>query len=136
MNTLSLPGTHNTPRIYFSPEENKFEITGKSAPEDVRGLYYPVVDWMTSFVSEVREKRSFSQGNPLILRLDLDYFNSSSAKFIYDIIVSLRDLKDFGVPVIVEWYYDYDDIDMCEAGEDMASLSRVEFKFCPEEKEK
>jgi hypothetical protein len=37
--------TDLTPEIILAPSENRFIITGKSAPEDVRGLYYPVLEW-------------------------------------------------------------------------------------------
>ena len=136
MKTLSLKATHNTPRIYFSPSESRFEIMGKSAPEDVRGLYYPVIAWVNEFIKETKSNNPFTRENPLILSLDLDYFNSSSAKFLYDIITGLKELKAGGVPLIVEWHYEHDDSDLREAGEDMAVLSQIEFKFCPEEREK
>ncbi len=136
MNTLSVPGTHNAPKIYFSPSENRFEIEGKSAPEDVRELYYPVIEWITSFVKETKAKNSYTRSNPLVLKLNLEYFNSSSAKFIYDIILGLKELKKYGVPALVEWHYEQDDIDLREAGEDLAALSQVEFKYCPWERDK
>jgi len=134
MKTLSLSATHNTPEIYFSTDENRFMISGKSAPEDVRGLYYPVVEWISSFVEEIKADNPFSRNNPLIFRLDLDYFNSSSAKFLFDIFTTLKGLKLNGTPVIIEWHHDSEDTDLREAGEDMAMLSGLEFMFFPEER--
>ncbi|MCK7538576.1 MAG: DUF1987 domain-containing protein [Marinilabiliales bacterium] len=69
--------------------------------------------------------------NHLIFRLDLEYFNSSSAKFLFDIFAHLKDLSNDGVPVDIEWYYDEEDTDLREAGEDLALLCELPFKYCP-----
>jgi hypothetical protein len=127
--------TDLTPEITLIPEENKFIIAGKSAPEDVRGLYYPVIEWMEEFVAGVRKENIYSDEKPLLLKLDLEYFNSSSAKFIYDILSQLRDLNNEGVPVDIEWYYDEEDIDLREAGEDLALLCELPFRYCPKSRD-
>jgi hypothetical protein len=62
---------------------------------------------------------------------DLVYFNSSSAKFLYDIFIELKRLIPLGIPVIVEWFYDEEDIDLKEGGMDIALLAEMEFLFIP-----
>jgi hypothetical protein len=131
MNNFIHHATETTPDIYFSPEENRFEIKGKSAPEDVRRVYYPVVEWMTSFVARVKEKNQYTDSKPLVFKIDLEYFNSSSAKFLFDIFNQLKDLNTGGVPVIIEWYYDAEDTDLREAGEDLSILCEIGFSYCP-----
>ncbi len=123
--------TDLTPEIILAPEENKFIISGKSAPEDVRGLYYPVLEWMEEFVGGVRRSSPYSDTNHLRFRLDLEYFNSSSAKFLFDIFVHLRDLNSDGIPVDIEWYYDEEDTDLREAGEDLSLLCELPFSYFP-----
>jgi len=123
--------TDVTPEIILSPDENKFIISGKSAPEDVRGLYYPVIEWMEEFVAGIRMNSPYSDKNHLRFRLDLEYFNSSSAKFLFDLFAHLKDLNSAGVPVDIEWYYDEEDTDLREAGEDLSLLCDLPFKYCP-----
>ncbi|HNT94231.1 MAG: DUF1987 domain-containing protein [Bacteroidales bacterium] len=123
--------TDLTPEIILAPEENRFIIAGKSAPEDVRGLYYPVIEWMEEFAAEVRSGNKYTEQNPLLLKLDLEYFNSSSAKFLFDIFAQLKELQNDGIPVIVEWHYDEEDTDLREAGEDLALLCEMQFRYCP-----
>jgi len=41
---LYISPTSTTPEIHFSPLENVFQIRGISSPEDVRELYYPVMN--------------------------------------------------------------------------------------------
>lgn len=131
MKSFKHKATDLTPEIILAPDENRFVISGKSAPEDVRGLYYPVIEWMEEFAGELRKGHTYTDKTPLLLKLDLEYFNSSSAKFLFDIFAQLRELNDEGVPVSVEWYYDEEDIDLREAGEDLSLLCEMPFKYCP-----
>lgn len=131
MQKLSISPTPLTPEIHFSPEENIFMLRGTSSPEDVRALYYPVIEWIKTFIDNVikGEIKIFSPENPLKFHVDLDYFNSSSAKFLYDIFMELKRLSLSGIPIIVEWYHDEEDIDMKEAGSDIAFLAEMDFTY-------
>ncbi len=121
-------------RFFYPPAENRFVISGNSAPEDVRELYYPVLAWMKEFAAEVKKTHPYTDKKPLIFKLDLEYFNSSSAKFLYDIFTQLKEMNNEGVPVVIEWHYDAEDSDLLEAGEDLALLCEIEFKYCPKSK--
>jgi hypothetical protein len=131
MERLYLKQTELSPEIALSPDENIFKIVGRSSPEDVRNLYYPVIEWLNAFVREALEGNPFhfSIEKPFIFSFEFTYFNSSSAKFIYDIIMEIRKLNLAGIPVIIEWIYDDADTDMKEAGEDIALLSEMEFTY-------
>lgn len=131
MERLYLKPTELSPEIILSPADNIFRITGRSSPEDVRVLYYPVIEWINSFILSVLENKSnqYSIEKPLIFRFEFTYFNSSSAKFLYDILMDLRKLHLENVPLIIEWVYDIEDIDMKEAGMDLAILSEMEFTY-------
>jgi hypothetical protein len=122
-----------TPEIKFSPDENVFHIRGISSPEDVRKLYYPVLEWINKFREEILKSKfkTFNDENPLRLQFDLEYFNSSSAKFFFDIMIEFKKLIPAGVPVIVEWYYEEEDPEMKEAGIDFSQLVEIEFTFIP-----
>ena len=136
MHQLYIEQTSNTPEIHFSPDENIFFIRGTSSPEDVRAMYYPVIEWIKIFIDDVIEGESplFTKENPLKLQIELAYFNSSSAKFLYDIFTELKRLINATIPVRVEWIYDPDDLDQKEAGADISSLAEIEFTFVPKHK--
>ena len=131
MEILNINPTHISPTIRFIPEKNDFSITGMSAPEDVRALYYPVIQWIEKFNSELQSGniKIFNETNPLTLKIDLNYFNSASAKFLLDILLELKKIRESGTAVVVEWYYEEDDIDMKEAGEDISELVEMELKY-------
>jgi hypothetical protein len=135
MDKHKISPTSTTPEINFSPGENIFYIRGLSAPEDVRALYYPVIDWITHFIdgilSDGKEKSIYTLSSPLKFSIDLEYFNSSTAKFLYDIFMELQRVGESGIPFVVEWVYDEDDPDLKEAGLDIASLAGMEFTYIP-----
>jgi hypothetical protein len=135
MQELNISQTNVSPKIQFSPKENIFLICGNSSPEDVRALYYPVIDWIKEFTNSLISTDEwlniFTKDVPLKFKVDLVYFNSSSAKFLYDIFMELKRLTPAGVPFVVEWIYDKEDVDLKEAGSEIALLAGMEFTFVP-----
>lgn len=131
MQKLHISQTVTTPEIKLSPGDNQFFIRGTSSPEDVRALYYPVIEWMKIFVDDVLggTYKMFNKENPVQFQIDLTYFNSSSAKFIFDILNELKRLDSGGVPVKICWIYDEEDSDMKEAGSDIALLVGMDFSY-------
>jgi hypothetical protein len=96
-------------------------------------MYYPVIEWIVDFVNEILDGKvkSYTSGNPLRFKVDLIYLNSSSAKFLFDIFVELKRLIRHGIPVIVEWFFDEEDIDLKEGGMDIALLAGMDFIYIP-----
>jgi hypothetical protein len=136
MQKLFIEQTKSTPEINFSPDENIFSIRGLSSPEDVRALYYPVIEWIKIFVDDVIEGvvKFFNKETPVKFMIDLSYFNSSSAKFLFDILTELKRLRLANVPIIVNWMYEQEDTDMRDAGSDIAQLVGMEFTLIPKPK--
>jgi len=136
MQRLFIEKTRMTPEIILSPDENIFRISGMSSPEDVRAMYYPVIEWIQIFVDDIIEGvvKVYSKDSPVKLHIDLQYFNSSSAKFLFDILTELKKLSAVNVPLVVEWFHDVEDIDMKEAGSDIAQLVGIDFQYIPKPK--
>lgn len=135
MENLFISPTQTTPEIHLSVADNIFCISGISRPEDVRALYYPVIEWIKELADDIIFGKCdiFSSENPLKFQFDLLYFNSSSTKFLFDIFSELKRLSPSGIPVIVEWYYEKDDQDMLEAGNDLSILAEMQFTYIPKE---
>jgi hypothetical protein len=131
MQDLYIKPTANTPEVQFYPEQNKLKISGISTPEDVRALYYPVIEWVQIFISKLTkgEYKRYTDDDPLIFQIDLSYFNSTSAKFFFDILMELKKAEQVNVPLKVEWYHDAEDIDMKDAGIDIAALAEMQFVY-------
>jgi hypothetical protein len=138
MQKLHIKPTDITPEIHFSPKENIFIIRGVSSPEDGRALYFPVIEWIREYINELMEieHNRYTSDFPLRFRTDLLYLNSSSAKFLYDIYLELKRLIPFGIPFVVEWLYDEEDIDLKEAGSDIALLAGLEFSYIEKQRDR
>ncbi len=137
MEKLFISPTQLTPEINFSPEENIFLIKGVSAPEDVSELYSRVNEWIKQLVDDLIHfgPRHYSIVYPITFKIELSYFNSSSAKSLYDMFLELKRLLAVGISVVVEWTYDEEDEDIKEAGSAIASLLDMEFNFIPQNNE-
>lgn len=119
------------PGVIFDPDNNNFEMSGSSRPEDVRDLFYPMIEWLKNFGEKISQGMDtpFSKDNPLLFKIKMDYFNSSSAKFMFDIFEELNSIHKSGLPINIQWYFDEEDDDMREAGEEMQNLVNMKFQF-------
>ena len=61
------------------------------------------------------------------MSVQLEYFNTSSSKCILDVFKKLETLS--GTEVSVKWYYEEDDEDMLEAGEDYEAIIDLPFEM-------
>jgi hypothetical protein len=61
----------------------------------------------------------------------MDYFNSSSAKYILDLFMKLGDINggNSNVNVNVNWHYNEMDEDMKDAGEEFEKLTGLKFNL-------
>lgn len=106
------------------------EISGYSRPENVRIFYEPVLNWLETFKSNLLDKmKSEERIEPISFNFKLIYFNSSSAKFLYDVVIILNEIQLFDIPLSINWYYDKEDSELREAGEDLSELAQVRFNF-------
>lgn len=121
MEPISLEGSSKTPTIKFNADEGVMEIKGRSIPENSIDFYKPMVDWLDEYAKNPREKT--------IVNVQLEYFNTSSSKCILDVFKKLEAINKGKSSVQVNWYYEEDDEDMLEAGEDYESIIRVPFKM-------
>ena len=121
MEPLLIEGTPKTPSIRFEADQGLIEIKGRSIPENSIEFYKPLVDWL--------EKYSESPGQLTKVNIQLEYFNTSSSKCILDVFKKLEAIHKAKHEVIINWYYEEDDEDMLEAGEDYESIIRVPFKM-------
>jgi len=121
MEFMNIEGTPKTPTITLNPESGIIEIKGRSIPENSIEFYKPIVDWLEDYAKKPNEKT--------VVNIQLEYFNTSSSKCILDVFKKLENLEKDKNDVVVNWYYEEDDEDMLEAGEDYESIIKVPFKM-------
>lgn len=130
MESLLIEGTSTSPEISFKADEYSLEISGYSRPENVRGFYIPVITWLEQYKTWLTEKIKTVQNiDPVTFKFKYIYFNSSSAKFIHDIIMVLSDIQKNNIPLKVYWFFDEDDDELREAGEELSDIANIPFTF-------
>ncbi len=128
MEVLKLKGTNVSPEVKFDHIAMTFDISGYSRPENVRDFYLPILKWLEQFVVELSTNRP-SISKPIAFNFRLIYFNSSSAKFIFDMITHINAIHAIKFPVMVNWYYDEDDEELKEAGEELSEMADFPFSY-------
>lgn len=121
MESLTIEGSPKTPNVMMNPETGTIEIKGRSIPENSIEFYKPVVDWLDEYTKSPAAKT--------VVNVRLEYFNTSSSKCILDVFKKLEVIKKNGNDIVINWYYEEDDEDMLEAGEDYESIIKVPFKM-------
>jgi len=120
MEVIKIKGTDDTPSIVLDKDNEIFEISGRSLPEDVSTFYEPILNWLDEYAGDPNSKTVFS--------FKLVYFNTASSKLLLDILMKLEDLYENGNDVLIKWYYPEDDEDMQEAGEEYADIVDIPFE--------
>jgi hypothetical protein len=117
MDALSIAASPTTPKVQFDHQSGWLELSGKSLPENAPDFFAPIMKWMDAFIAIA----------PFETRLifKLEYFNTSSTSQFLKLIRRLEKLSEQGKVVSVTWYYDHEDDDMREAGEDFRYLSKI-----------
>jgi len=119
MEPISIVGTPKTPTVHFNAEKGLIEIKGRSIPENSIEFYKPLVEWL--------EKYAESPQKVTQVNIELEYFNTSSSKCILDVFKKLESVFKNDNEVHINWYYEEDDEDMLEAGEDYQSILKIPF---------
>lgn len=118
MNDIKIDGTPKTPGVRFIAEDGILEVKGRSIPENSIEFYKPLIDWVESYSRNPKETTS--------VIIQLEYFNTASSKCILDLFKRLEAIPK---GVQVNWYYEEDDEDMLEAGEDYDAIINLPFKM-------
>ena len=98
---LIIEETEDTPKVVLNKTNNVFEISGMSIPEDPSKFYYPVNKWIEEYVKNPNSSTEFI--------LKFEYFNSSSAKQIVELLSKLEKIKESDRRIKVIWHYNKED---------------------------
>jgi len=119
MDNFFIERSKQTPEIKFNAESGVLEIMGRSIPENTFDFFNPVLSWLDEY--------SQNPASKTVVKVNLEYFNTSSSKYILEILKRVKNIMNDGHDVLVEWYYEEDDEEMMETGEDYEDVSGLPF---------
>jgi hypothetical protein len=120
MEQVSLESTKKTPNVLLDPS-GRIRIGGRSIPEDASKFYDNILNWVLDYCH--------TPSDSTIVDIELEYFNSGSAKFVMQILRELSELLAEGRDLKVNWYYEEGDDDILERGEYYSSILDLEINF-------
>ncbi len=126
MDSLRIEKADTTPLLDFNIETMNFFIEGECRPENVLTYFEPIMQWLDKYVDWLYKKES---NGVLDFHFKLEYYNSLSAKFIFNIFKRLKVIQSSGTEVNMFWFYDTLDEDLFESGQEYSKILGLKFHF-------
>jgi len=121
MEIINIKGTEDSPSIILDKENSLFKIYGCSIPSNSEKIYGSVLDWFNTYLLE--------QNDVTVLDFELDYFNTSTQKYLADLFKIINAKRDKSKTLKVLWKYPSDDEDMKMIGKQFEQFVDFNFEF-------
>jgi hypothetical protein len=130
MKIIDLQKTDKTPEIILDDEKKFFQIKGNCLPENIRDFSALVTEKFDEYLKQWSSGTTISD-KPDVFRVifRLGYFNSAAAKFLADVLIMTNNYIQQGYTIKIYWYFDVEDHDMLEAGEEISQMVSVPMEF-------
>ena len=121
MAQLLIKPTKTTPLVWFQPHAGKCVIAGHSLPENAPEFYGRLIAAL--------DDGSLAPAVPMRWEFRLVYFNTSSTKGLYQVLIRIKAHMDAGGEHTVVWDVEENDEFMREAGENFEELLGIGLQF-------
>ena len=119
MKVYRIQATKHTPFIQFDLKQEDLVISGQSRPEDADDFYTIVCKWV------VNQSEMFGAMKSPVLRVDLEYYNSSSLKNLVRLIKTIVEHAPDSLKI--EWCYQNDDDMAQEEAMEISEIVKKQF---------
>ena len=120
MENLEIAGTTKTPTIFMNGENGNMLLQGRSNPENANVLFQPVIEWLEEYVQHPAQRTD--------LKINLELFNTSSSKYLLEVLRKIRYLSDNNYESNVTWMYEEDDLEMLDTAEAYEMMTGLRFE--------
>jgi len=121
MEPLIFEPTHNSPKVILDAANNKFEISGRSLPENITLFYNPIREWLKIYAKNPNPGTNFE--------IKLTYYNSATFKIMSAIFETLSKIYHEGFEVTIYWYHEAEDIEFKEEVDYLFEKLDVPFEY-------
>ena len=111
-NIIILP-SERTPKINFDFANGRLSIAGESYPENAPSFFGPLLTALQKYLQT-------KPNRPVVMDIKMEYFNSSSAKALMNILQIIDEPVAAGIQAVVRWHFNEGDDTMQEFGEDFS----------------
>jgi hypothetical protein len=114
--------TGSTPYVLIDGAKRYMNIRGESYHENIIEFFAEINDWLDDGFPSVCDGFKVD--------IEMSYFNSSTAKIIFDMLSIMEDNAENGNDITVNWLVNGDNEIIVECGEDFAEeLEHVKFNI-------
>lgn len=106
LTNLFIEGTPKTPQIDLNYHTGDLILSGRSIPENAGKLYEAILNWVIEYIKKPRQTTN--------LRLNLEYFNTSSAIWLAKIVEKLGTIKESDYTLLIHLYFGIEDFENME----------------------
>jgi len=124
MENLFIEGKGFIPRVELSAKTSVLEFSGQSYHEYTDEFFDPIFAWLSEYLKE--------PGKKITANFRMTYFNTASSKCFLEILDMLKAYQDnHEGNITVNWYYQSNDYDMLETGEDYIIDTQLHINLIP-----
>ena len=114
--------TTSTPYVLIDEEKSYMKMEGRCFHEKVTDFFKDVNNWLESYLA--------SDFTVFTFDCEIDYFNSSTTKLLYNMLLKMDRCASAEKNIIVNWITTTDNDIMIECGEDFREdVSNMEFNL-------
>lgn len=117
MEKLIIEANAKSPEIILDPGEGFIRISGISDEEDALATYFPVIQWLDNYVAHPNDHTR--------VELDFKYYNTASAKSLYEVLKRISKLKQENRTLEVYWFYEQGDENMLSEIENFSDIAHL-----------
>jgi hypothetical protein len=101
--------TARTPQVDFNQLTGDLILFGKSIPENAAKVYEPLLEWINDYIKSPRQTTN--------LRLNLEYFNTSSSIWLAKMVNALSKISEDDYVLFIHLYLDIEDFESMDLEE-------------------
>ena len=115
LKSIFIEPTTKSPQIDFNPLTGELILSGRSIPENAAELYEKVLNWILEYSKNPKRTTN--------IRINLEYFNTSSSIWLAKIIKALCSIKDSEYILMIHLYFNIEEFDSMETEDLKDALS-------------
>ncbi len=120
MDNVFIKGTDRTPEVDFNFATGVLAISGRSITENPISFYKELEALIIAYGKNPASQTLFS--------VTLEYFNTSTSKCLVELFKLLETIQSNQYEVLVEWFYEKDDEEIMDSGEDYKDIVDIPFE--------
>ena len=119
---IHIPETRSTPEVHFDLDKEIYLLRGRSIPADASSFFYPLEKWVEALSNAALPKS-------INIKIRLEHLNTGTIRALLNIFSRLLRLRGKGAEITFEWFYEENDEDLIDKGEEISLILDIPFKY-------